>query len=73
MEKIKHRKEKDSSRSDIESDIPSAPTMEDFNYDPDIILDNTQLNMAIILSIYLGSLSLALSFWPNIFDILGKV
>ena len=36
MEKIKHRKEKDSIRSDIESDIPSAPTMEDFNYDPGI-------------------------------------
>ena len=33
MEKRKHRKEKDYEREDIDHDIPSAPTMEDFCYD----------------------------------------
>ena len=33
MEKVKHKKEKS---GNIETGVPSAPTMEDFYYDPGI-------------------------------------
>ena len=44
-----------------------------FHYDHGAVLTNVELNMVIVLSILMGLLSLALSYWPNVVDDVGDL
>ena len=43
-------------------------TIQGFNYDAGIVLNNVEFNTAIVFSIYMGLLSLIMSHWPNMLE-----